>query len=111
MLGSRPGIRQRTILPRPRVSHSRTAPAHSHRAGGSVRAVRRWRVRTAGLPNQRSRRSSGVWSASLMRLIQHKKEAWWFYRFLSIGYDDWVNPLFWTPRMRAEALAAARLDA
>jgi MPBQ/MSBQ methyltransferase len=45
-----------------------------------------------------------------MRLIQHKKEAWWFYRFLSLGYDDWVNPLFWTPRMRTEALGAARLD-
>ena len=45
-----------------------------------------------------------------MRLIQHKREAYWFYRFLSLGYDDWVNPLFWTPRMRDAALAAARLD-
>jgi len=45
-----------------------------------------------------------------MRLVQHKKEAYWFYRFLSLGYDDWVNPLFWTARMRAQALAAARLD-
>jgi len=45
-----------------------------------------------------------------MRLIQHKREAWWFYRFLSLGYDDWVNPLFWTERMRGEALAVARLD-
>lgn len=45
-----------------------------------------------------------------MRLIQHKREAYWFYRFLSLGYDDWVNPLFWTPRMRDEALRAARLD-
>jgi MPBQ/MSBQ methyltransferase len=45
-----------------------------------------------------------------MRLIQHKKEAYWFYRFLSLGYDDWVNPLFWTPKMRETALAAARLD-
>jgi MPBQ/MSBQ methyltransferase len=45
-----------------------------------------------------------------MRLIQHKKEAYWFYRFLSLGYDDWVNPLFWTPRMRADALAAAHLN-
>ena len=45
-----------------------------------------------------------------MRLIQHKKEAYWFYRFLSLGYDDWVNPLFWTPPMRERALAAARLD-
>jgi MPBQ/MSBQ methyltransferase len=45
-----------------------------------------------------------------MRLIQHKREAYWFYRVLSLGYDDWINPLFWTPRMRDEALAAARLD-
>jgi MPBQ/MSBQ methyltransferase len=45
-----------------------------------------------------------------MRLVQHKKEAYWFYRFLSLGYDDWVNPLFWTPAMRTAALAAARLD-
>jgi MPBQ/MSBQ methyltransferase len=45
-----------------------------------------------------------------MRLIQHKKEAYWFYRFLSLGYDDWVNPLFWTAPMRERALAAARLD-
>jgi MPBQ/MSBQ methyltransferase len=45
-----------------------------------------------------------------MRLIQHKREAYWFYRFLSLGYDNWVNPLFWTPRMREQALAAARLD-
>jgi MPBQ/MSBQ methyltransferase len=45
-----------------------------------------------------------------MRFIQHKREAYWFYRFLSLGYDDWINPLFWTPRMRDRALAAARLD-
>ena len=45
-----------------------------------------------------------------MRLIQHKKEAYWFYRCLSLVYDRWVNPLFWTPAMRERALAAARLD-
>jgi MPBQ/MSBQ methyltransferase len=44
------------------------------------------------------------------RLIQHKKEAYWFYRFLSLVYDRWVNPLFWTRRMRAQALELARLD-
>jgi MPBQ/MSBQ methyltransferase len=44
-----------------------------------------------------------------MRLIQHKREAYWFYRFLSLGYDRWVNPLFWTPAMRALALEEARL--
>ena len=46
-----------------------------------------------------------------MGLIQHKREAYWFYRFLSLGYDRWVNPLFWTPAMRAQALDAAGLDA
>jgi MPBQ/MSBQ methyltransferase len=45
-----------------------------------------------------------------MRWIQHKKEAYWFYRFLSLGYDRWINPLFWTPAMRDSALTAARLD-
>jgi MPBQ/MSBQ methyltransferase len=45
-----------------------------------------------------------------MRLIQHKREAYWFYRFLSLGYDNWVNPLFWTRRMREQALGVARLD-
>jgi MPBQ/MSBQ methyltransferase len=43
-------------------------------------------------------------------LLQHKTEAYWFYRVLSLVYDRWVNPLFWTPAMRTEALAAAALD-
>jgi MPBQ/MSBQ methyltransferase len=45
-----------------------------------------------------------------MRWVQHKKEAYWFYRVLSLGYDRWINPLFWTAAMRDRALAAARLD-
>lgn len=45
-----------------------------------------------------------------MRFIQHKKEAYWFYRFLSVFYDKFVNPLFWTPRMRDESLALAELN-
>src|SRR3954470_13471167 len=45
-----------------------------------------------------------------MPLIQHKREAYWFYRFLSLWYDRWVNPLFWTPAMRAAALEDARLE-
>jgi MPBQ/MSBQ methyltransferase len=45
-----------------------------------------------------------------VRLIQHKREAYWFYRYLSLGYDRWVNPIFWTEAMRDRALAAARLD-
>src|SRR5918999_5561941 len=45
-----------------------------------------------------------------MRLLQHKTEAYWFYRVLSLVYDRWVNPLFWTPAMRTRALGAAALD-
>ena len=53
--------------------------------------------------------------ARRMRLIQHKREAYWFYRFLSLGYDRWVNPLFWTPRdarrgARARAAGRARAE-
>ena len=45
-----------------------------------------------------------------MGFIQHKKEAYWFYRVLSPLYDRWINPLFWTPAMRSAALELARLD-
>ena len=44
-----------------------------------------------------------------MRSIQHKKEAYWFYRFVSPLYDRRVNPLFWTQGLRTEALELARL--
>src|SRR4051794_27081764 len=53
---------------------------------------------------------SPPYRAQAMRLIQHKREAYWFYRFLSLGYDRWVNPLFWTPGMRTKALEVARFD-
>jgi len=42
-----------------------------------------------------------------MRLVQHKQEAYWFYRFLSIFYDKLVNPLFWTVPMRDQSLDLA----
>jgi MPBQ/MSBQ methyltransferase len=45
-----------------------------------------------------------------VRFIQHKAEAYWFYRVVSLGYDRWINPLFWTATMRDEALALAALD-
>jgi MPBQ/MSBQ methyltransferase len=45
-----------------------------------------------------------------MRLIQHKKEAFWFYRFLSIIYDHYVNPFFWTEMMRDKALSLAKIE-
>ncbi len=36
--------------------------------------------------------------------MQHKREAFWFYRYLSNFYDKLVNPLFWTESMREKAL-------
>jgi MPBQ/MSBQ methyltransferase len=45
-----------------------------------------------------------------LRLVQHKPEAYWFYRVLSIFYDHYVNPFFWTERMREVALKLAKLD-
>jgi MPBQ/MSBQ methyltransferase len=45
-----------------------------------------------------------------MRSIQHKAEAFWFYRVVSLGYDRFINPLFWTAPMRDRALEPARLD-
>lgn len=44
------------------------------------------------------------------RFVQHKTEAFWFYRFLSIVYDHIVNPGHWTVDMRTDALEPARLD-
>lgn len=58
------------------------------------------------------RSSSSVSSSrpsSQPRFIQHKKEAFWFYRFLSIVYDHVINPGHWTEDMRDEALEPAEL--
>lgn len=44
------------------------------------------------------------------RFIQHKKEAFWFYRFLSIVYDHIINPGHWTEDMRDDALEPADLN-
>lgn len=41
---------------------------------------------------------------SAPRLIQHKKEAFWFYRLISIAYDELLNPPHYTEDMREEAL-------
>eukprot|EP00803_Ostreobium_quekettii_P003045 evm.model.scf_723.2 EVM.evm.TU.scf_723.2 scf_723:8387-14026(+) len=48
--------------------------------------------------------------SSTPRLIQHKNEAFWFYRYLSIVYDKIVNPGHWTVDMRDDALLPANLD-
>ncbi|KAL3679652.1 hypothetical protein R1sor_022608 [Riccia sorocarpa] len=48
--------------------------------------------------------------ASQPRFIQHKQEAFWFYRFLSIVYDHVINPGHWTEDMREDALEPADLN-
>ena len=48
--------------------------------------------------------------SSTPRFIQHKKEAFFFYRFLSLVYDVIVNPGHWTVDMRTDALVPAQLD-
>jgi MPBQ/MSBQ methyltransferase len=53
--------------------------------------------------------SSTVRPASAPRFIQHKTEAFWFYRFLSIVYDHVINPGHWTEDMRDDALEPADL--
>lgn len=42
--------------------------------------------------------------------MQHKREAFWFYSYLSIFYDKLVNPLFWTKKMRDDSLLIAQLN-
>src|SRR3954470_15037219 len=104
-------MRQRTRRPSRRVSSRRMPRAASHKVAAGALAARRCRVRTVLRGNQSSSASRiAVWCPRV-GLIQHKREAYWFYRFLSVGYDRWVNPLVWTPAMRTRALAAARLDA
>ncbi|GKU85862.1 hypothetical protein SLEP1_g476 [Rubroshorea leprosula] len=53
--------------------------------------------------------STSARPASQPRFIQHKQEAFWFYRFLSIVYDHIINPGHWTEDMRDEALEPADL--
>ncbi|CAN8280595.1 unnamed protein product [Cochlearia groenlandica] len=49
-------------------------------------------------------------SSAKPRFIQHKKEAYWFYRFLSIVYDNIANPPHWNEDMRDAALEPADLN-
>jgi MPBQ/MSBQ methyltransferase len=60
--------------------------------------------------NATSASSASSRPASQPRFIQHKQEAFWFYRFLSIVYDHIINPGHWTEDMREDALEPADLD-
>ncbi|MCI19638.1 2-methyl-6-phytylbenzoquinone methyltransferase, partial [Trifolium medium] len=69
------------------------------------------KLRTIVVPKCSSSSSSISSSrpSSQPRFIQHKKEAFWFYRFLSIVYDHVINPGHWTEDMRDDALEPAEL--
>lgn len=54
--------------------------------------------------------ASSARPSSQPRFIQNKKEAFWFYRFLSIVYDHVINPGHWTEDMRDDALEPADLN-
>ena len=62
-----------------------------------------------GRSNVRTARSAAAGETAPFRLIQHKHEAWWFYRYLSQVYDHIVNPGHWTVDMREDALEPALL--
>ena len=44
-----------------------------------------------------------------MSVIQDKKSAFWFYRFVSTSYDR-LNAPFWNESMRSQALELAKLN-
>jgi len=72
-------------------------------------------TRSARIPNSRTMvvpkcSVSASRPTSQPRFIQHKKEAFWFYRFLSIVYDHVINPGHWTEDMRDDALEPADLS-
>ncbi|GBG76760.1 hypothetical protein CBR_g22976 [Chara braunii] len=76
-------------------------------SGGSERSSHAGAV---GMPAEVRCSVSAERPPSQPRFIQHKQEAFWFYRFLSIVYDHIVNPGHWTEDMREEALEPADLS-
>ncbi len=95
---------------------------HNHAVLNANRRLQHSSLTTQLLPpRSRSQRSStqrcsctseGLAKPARSRrgLIQHKEEAFWFYRFLSIVYDKVVNPGHWTIDMRTDALEPAKLQ-
>jgi len=83
--------------------------------GHAIPRHRLWRRPAGVLGTQASTvRSEGTVSVTAPRrqqgLIQHKREAFWFYRFLSLVYDTVVNPFHWTTEMRDASLRQAGLE-
>lgn len=75
-----------------------------------VGSVASTRISNSGIIVPKCSSISASRPTSQPRFIQHKKEAFWFYRFLSIVYDHIINPGHWTEDMRDEALEPADLN-
>uniref|UniRef100_A0A0D3HWR5 MPBQ/MBSQ family SAM-binding methyltransferase profile domain-containing protein n=1 Tax=Oryza barthii TaxID=65489 RepID=A0A0D3HWR5_9ORYZ len=90
------------------MASSAYAPAGgvgTHSAPGRIRPPRGLGFSTTkSRPLALTRRGGGIISVAA-----HKKEAFWFYRFLSIVYDHVINPGHWTEDMRDDALEPADL--
>ena len=104
----RPGARCRTrfLLPQARRAAVRLQPRCSNRPASWRALYGKASAAGSSAPNvtpveERKRRG----------FIQHKREAYWFYRFLSIVYDAVVNPFHWTVEMRDTSLQQAGLEA
>ena len=83
---------------------TKSRPLVLTRRGGGGGNISVARLRCAA-----SSSSAAARPMSQPRFIQHKKEAFWFYRFLSIVYDHVINPGHWTEDMRDDALEPADL--
>ncbi|CAN6361870.1 unnamed protein product [Urochloa humidicola] len=93
------GSSSKPVLPRPRpLALARRSPLASAA-----------RLRCAASSSSSSAAAAPARPVTAPRFIQHKKEAFWFYRFLSIVYDHVINPGHWTEDMRDDALQPAEL--
>ncbi|QDZ19081.1 S-adenosyl-L-methionine-dependent methyltransferase [Chloropicon primus] len=100
------------------VVRTRARGGGERRRGGALRVGSRRDLHSSFLSREGRKRSLrtttgssavGETTSSPFRLIQHKQEAWWFYRYLSQVYDHIVNPGHWTKDMREDALEPALL--
>ncbi|EIE26395.1 S-adenosyl-L-methionine-dependent methyltransferase [Coccomyxa subellipsoidea C-169] len=92
----------RPVLTPFRDHRSRCSQSHSY---ARVQRPHRIRINTKCAASAQAAAGSRP-----LRFIQHKKEALFFYAFLSQVYDYIVNPGHWTVDMRTEALEPAKLD-
>jgi MPBQ/MSBQ methyltransferase len=98
------------VVSKPPAGRCSTAQ-RAARTTGSSKLPRDGRVLLCALPAEGTATAAAASPPRRQQgLIQHKREAFWFYRFLSIVYDTIVNPFHWTVDMRNASLSQAGLD-